>query len=207
MPDETKLYLIRHGATPENEKRPRILQGCGIDNALSETGRGQAKQVADYLKSFQVDAVFSSPLRRAVETAEAIASHHDLAVQTIEQIHEVEVGQWQSLDWGTIEREFPEAYACYMQDSGKHGYLGGESCSDVLNRTSPAFDKLLRDNIGRTIAVVAHTVVNRTWLSSLLGIDLHRAKDLPQDNCCINVIRYRDGHTQLVTLNSTLHLC
>lgn len=206
MPDDTTLYLIRHGATPENEKRPRILQGCGIDNALSETGRGQAQQVGDYLKTFDIDAVFSSPLRRAVETAEAIASHHDLPVQTIEQIHEVDVGQWQSLDWGTIEREFPEAYAKYMEDSGQHGYMGGESCSDVLNRTSPAFEKLLCEHAGRTIAVVAHTVVNRTFLSNLLGIELHRAKDLPQENCCINVIRYRDGKTQLVTLNSTLHL-
>lgn len=206
MPNQTTLYLIRHGATPENEKRPRILQGNGVDNALSATGREQARQVGAYLSTFDIDVIFSSPLRRAVETAEAIASHHDLTVQAIDQIHEVDVGQWQSLDWSTIQRDFPEAYERYIQDSGKHGYLGGESCGDVLNRTAPAFDELLRSNVGRRIAVVAHTVVNRTWLSSLLGIELNRAKELPQDNCCINVIRYRDGLTQLVTLNSTLHL-
>ena len=206
MTNQTTLYLIRHGATPENEKRPRILQGNGIDNALSATGREQARQVGDYLRTFSIDAIFSSPLRRAVETAEAVASQHDLNVQTIDQIHEVDVGQWQSLDWSTIQREFPEAYERYMQDSGQHGYLGGESCGDVLARTAPAFAELLRNNVGRRIAVVAHTVVNRTWLANLLGIELHRAKELPQDNCCINVIRYRDGQTQLVTLNSTLHL-
>lgn len=206
MPHETILYLIRHGATPENEKRPRILQGCGVDNALSERGREQARQVGKYLQSFPIDAVFSSPLRRAAETADAIAAHHDLAVQHIDSIHEVDVGQWQGLDWGTIQRDFPEAYEDYTRDSGKHGYLGGESCRDVLNRTVPAFDALLRENIGRRIAVVAHTVVNRTWLSNLLGIELRRATELPQENCCINVIRFRNDRTQLITLNSTLHL-
>ena len=206
MSDQTTLYLIRHGATPENEQRPRILQGCGVDNALSELGRQQAGQVADYLSTWPIDAVFSSPLRRAVETAGTIAAHHDLPVQTVESIHEVDVGRWQGLDWATIQREFPDDYQRYMDDSETHGYLGGESYRDVLQRISPAFVELLRQNIGRQIAVVAHTVVNRTWLASLLGIELGRAKELPQENCCINVVRFTADRPQLVTLNSTLHL-
>ncbi len=206
MADQTTLYLIRHGATPENEKRPRILQGRGVDNALSGLGRQQATQVADYLSSWPLDAIFSSPLRRAVETAETIAAHHDLPVQTIPLIHEVDVGRWQGFDWATIQRDFPDDYQRYMDDSETHGYLGGECYRDVLERIGPAFDDLLRQNLGRKIAVVAHTVVNRTWLASLLGIELNRAKELPQDNCCINVIRFRNDQPQLVTLNSALHL-
>ena len=206
MSDQTVLYLIRHGATPENERRPRILQGCGVDNSLSDGGLQQAKQVAKYLSDRTIDAVFSSPLRRAAETAGQIAAHHDLPVQQVAPIHEVDVGRWQGLDWATIEQECPDGYRQYMDDSDAHGYLGGESYRDVLQRVGLAFDELLQQNVGRQIAVVAHTVVNRTWLGSLLGLDVQRAKELPQENCCINVVRHTGGRTQLVTLNSTLHL-
>ena len=204
--EETILYLVRHGATPSNEEKPQRLQGAGVDGSLSPLGERQADQVANFLAAIPLDAVFSSPLKRARETAQRIASRQNLDVSIVAGIQEVSVGRWERLDWATIEREFPVEYRQFVEDSATHGYLGGESYNDVAARISPVFDQLLADNAGKRIAIVAHSVVNRTWLATLLGAPLREAKELPQDNCCINVIRYRNGHAKLLTLNSHFHI-
>ena len=93
-----------------------------------------------------------------------------------------------------------------MEDSGKHGYLGGESYQDVLDRVLPPIDQLLRDFAGQSIAVVAHKAVNRSLLTNLLGLDMRHAKDLPQENCCVNIITAQAGNAKLKTVNSALHI-
>ncbi|MHC4879705.1 MAG: histidine phosphatase family protein [Planctomycetota bacterium] len=200
------LYLIRHGATPSNEEKPRRLQGCGVDTSLSPRGAEQAREVAAFLQDIPLHAVFSSPLKRAQETAAQIAAVQNLDVCVIDAIHEVNVGRWERLNWATIAQEFPTEYEQFMEDSAQHGYPGGESHRDVAERVAPVFEQLLADNAGKRIAVVAHSVVNRTWLATLLGIPVGHAKDLPQDNCCVNVIRYLAGQTKLLTLNSHFHI-
>jgi broad specificity phosphatase PhoE len=93
-----------------------------------------------------------------------------------------------------------------MEDSGTHGYLGGESYQDVLDRVLPPIEELIGKNAGLRIAVIAHKAVNRSLLANLLGLEMRRAKDLSQNNCCVNVITARDGKTKLETMNATLHL-
>jgi broad specificity phosphatase PhoE len=204
--NRTTLYLIRHGATASNERIPPILQGSGIDSPLSDSGRQQAEATGQLLADRRLDAVFSSPMSRAVSTAEAIAAPHDLAVLTVPELHEIDVGQWEGMDWGTISEQTPDEYRRFMEDSGANGYLGGESYQDVLDRVWPVFIDLIEKNEGRHIAIVAHKAVNRALLANLLGFEMRRAKDVPQDNCCLNVITARNGDPKLQTLNSTLHL-
>ena len=202
----TTLYLIRHGATASNEQTPPILQGSAVDSPLSELGQQQARATARLLASLRLDGVYSSPMARAVSTAKAIAASHDLAVSTVEDLHEIDVGQWEGLDWGTISEQTPEAYRQFMEDSATHGYLGGESYQDVLDRVLPPIKRLISKFEGRTIAVVAHKAVNRSLLANILGLKMCRAKDLPQDNCCVNRIVARRGELKLDTMNSALHL-
>ena len=202
----TTLYLVRHGATPANEQQPAILQGCGVNNGLSTRGREQAQQVGEFLATLPLDAVFCGPLLRAVETAEAIATRRGLGVETVDAIHEVNVGRFERLDWGQIEHDFPEEYRRFREDPVNVGYPDGESLQGVQQRIVPAFESLLQANVGRTIAVVAHSVVNRVYLSTLLGLDLTQIRSVPQENCCVNVIEFRDSKAKLRSLNVTFHL-
>ena len=208
MPSDkrTTLYLIRHGATASNEQTPPILQGSGVDSPLSELGHQQAEATGRLLAGVKLDAVFSSPMARAVSTAKAIAAPHGLTVNTVENLHEIDVGEWEGLDWGAISEQTPDAYRLFMEDSGTHGYLGGESYQDVLDRVLPPIERLIKEFEGRTIAVVAHKAVNRSLLAGMLGLEVCRAKDLPQDNCCVNIIVARHGKLELDTMNSALHL-
>jgi len=205
-PDTTYLYLIRHGATPPNEQRPYILQGSGIDLSLSPSGQRQASEVAQFLSSFPLDHIYCSSMIRARETAAAIAQPHGIELKPLTSIVECSVGRWEGLDWESIKLRDSEAYRLFIENPAENPYLGGESYRDVLNRVLPVFQDLLEQHRGQSIAVVAHNVVNRVFLAALLGIELRRAKELRQQNACVNLIA-RDAHTtSVVTMNSIFHL-
>jgi broad specificity phosphatase PhoE len=200
------MYLIRHGATANNDARPVRLQGRRTDPGLSDQGRDQAERTGAFFAQSDVDAVYSSPLRRARETAGAIATPHEVAVEIVEGLVEVDVGDWEGRPWDEVERANPEAYRLFMSDASVHPYLGGETITTVRDRSLPVIQRLMAENTGRTIVAVAHNVVNRTCLAHWLGMPLKQYRSIPQDNCGINLLRYRGGKVKLVTLNAVEHL-
>jgi broad specificity phosphatase PhoE len=206
MNDTCWLYLIRHAATANNQAVPPRLQGRRTDPPLSDEGLEQARRTARALAGRPIDAVFASPLVRARQTAEAIAEPHGLPVQTVEDLTEIDVGQWEGLAWNEVERDYPEAYRLFMTDASIHGYLGGENLSVVQARVVPAFERLMAENVGRTIVAVAHNVVNRVYLAHLLTMPLAKYRSVPQDNCGITLLRRRAGEVKLVTINGVEHL-
>jgi broad specificity phosphatase PhoE len=206
MSRPTRLLLVRHGATPFNEALPVILQGCGVDSALSESGLRQAAAVASALATAKIDAIYSSPLRRARQTAEAIASPHALSVAELPRLHEIDVGQWEQRTWPQIQAEFPDDYQRVMDDPAVHPYLGGECYGDVLCRAKPQLLETLARHPGETIVVVAHRMVNCVLIADALGLPLGRARHLRQDNCCVNVLSASGDRLDVVTLNANLHL-
>jgi broad specificity phosphatase PhoE len=200
------VYLIRHGATQHNDANPPLLQGRGIDLGLSETGRQQARKTAAFLSHYSLDAVYASPLKRAVETADFVARAHQLAVQIIPEFIEADVGAWEGRSWDEISKTEPDRHAQFLADPAMHGYRDGENLTQVLERTMPAFEHVIGNNAGRRIAVVGHNVVNRVILARLIGAPLPRYRNVNQDNGGINVLRYRDGQLKVITVNSVFHL-
>lgn len=200
------MYLVRHGATANNLANPPLLQGRGVDLELSAAGREQAARAADLLADYTLAAIYSSPLVRAQQTAEIIAERHGLEVQSVPAIEEVDVGQWEGRSWKEISRTEPEPFHQFISDSANHGYLGGENMTQVLERCAPALTALMKRHMGQRITTVAHNVVNRVYVASLLGVPLSRAREINQDNCGVNVIRLRGDEIKLLSLNASFHL-
>jgi broad specificity phosphatase PhoE len=200
------VYLVRHGATANNLAQPPILQGHAIDLGLSDKGRWQAEQTANFLANVKLTAVYSSPLLRAQETAEIIAGKNRPTLQTVPAFAEAKVGQWEGLSWPEIEEKHPEEYHRFMSDSAAHGYLGGENMHDVCQRVIPALEEVLSSNPGGRVLIVAHNIVNRVTLCHFLNKPLGEVRHLGQDNCAINVLRQKQGKTKLVTINAVFHL-
>jgi broad specificity phosphatase PhoE len=150
--------------------------------------------------------VYSSPLLRARETAEEIAGLHGLTVQVVDDLIEVDVGNWEGRSWDEIQQTDPETYQRFMTDAGVHPYLGGENLGTIQARVVPAFGRLLAENLGRVIVAVAHNVVNRSYLAHLLDVPLAKYRLVPQDNCGVSLLRYRDDRVKLVTINAVSHL-
>lgn len=206
-PDDTcLLYLVRHGATKNNLAQPPVLQGRGVNLGLSKDGLRQAQKTAEFFRTRPLEAAYSSNLLRSIETAQVIAAPHGLEVTQLEAITEVDVGQWEGRNWTDIAETYAEAYQRFLEDPGVHGYLGGETMTQVAERVTPALREVMANHLGQRVLVVAHNVVNRSFLAVLLGLPMSKARGVRQDNCAVNVIRYRKEEMELITLNAVFHL-
>lgn len=206
MSDHCLIYLVRHGATAHNLLQPPRMQGRHIDEPLTESGLAQAAQVGSALAKKTIAAVYSSPLKRSMQTAEAIARHHDLQVTAVEGLAEADVGKWEDRSWVDIEANDNAAYLAFREDPVANGYPGGENLREVTDRVVAAIDLLAANHLGQHIAVAAHSVVNRLYLGELLHVPVPLRRRVPQDNCNLNIIRWRAGKQSVVTLNALDHL-
>lgn len=203
---EMQIILVRHGATASNLAKPAVLQGCHVDDGLAPLGVQQAAAVARALANRTIAAVYSSPLRRSMETAGAIAQCHNLIVKPVRELREVDVGQWEQFSWPEIERRWPAEHRDFMNDPARCGYLGGENFNDVCERCAPMLDLLTFGAADETVVVIGHNTVNRVLLAHWLEIPLQWARRLPQANAAYNVVVLRNGTTRVRSINVTEHL-
>jgi broad specificity phosphatase PhoE len=203
---ETVLYLIRHGATEANLAKPARLQGRKSDAALAPLGIRQAQATRDFLAIRPIDYCYSSPMRRAVQTAEIVTAPHGLRPTILEDLTECDIGRWEGLDWPKIRQMDETAYQRFMSRPGQFGYPGGESFTDVYNRVAPTLDDLLDEHAGHSILVVAHHIVNRTYLAGLLGLKPDQARQVSLDNCGISIVIREGEKSSVSTLNAAFHL-
>ncbi len=200
------VFLVRHGATLNNLADPPKIQGHGSDIDLSDEGKRQASRTAELLRNQPLAAVFSSPLRRAYQTATIIGRPHQLEPARVADLREVDVGRWEGQSWREIERAEPDAHARFVTDPATYGYAGGENLTQLLTRVRPAIEQLMAAHLGQCLLVVGHNVVNRVLLATYMQVPLALARGIHQDNCGVNVLRYRAGQVKLLTANSAFHL-
>jgi broad specificity phosphatase PhoE len=202
----TILYLIRHGATEANLARPPRLQGCRHNPPLARAGIRQAEATRDFLAGRPIRHCYSSPLLRAVQTATIVAAQHGLAPEPVEALTECDVGRWEGLDWQAIRYLDADACERFRNNPAEHGFPGGETLADVARRVTPVFEELLQAHEGQSVLVVSHGIVNRTYLSGLLGLTPGPTRQLTLDNCGISVVVREHGRTEVGTLNAAFHL-
>jgi len=147
----TTILLARHGETDWN--RERRFQGHA-DPPLNQTGRAQAADLSRALADEELDAVYSSPLRRAFETAEVVAVAHGLEPVVVEALREVDVGSWQGLTRAEVESRFSEQYARWL--GHEQGWEDGETYQQMGDRVIEALLELAAAHDGGRILVVTH---------------------------------------------------
>ncbi len=204
--DTAWLVLIRHGATAINLEDPPRLQGREPDTPLCSQGRWQARQTALALRSWPVAGVYTSPLLRARQTAQEIAHLHCLEPMVEPDLVECDLGHWAGLTWPEVMQRDPEHYKRFIQAPDVYGYRGGENLRQVVQRVEPVIARLGQANMGKLIVVVAHNIVLRAYFCHLLGMPPAQWRKLTQENCCINLLRWRAEKPKLVTLNALFHL-
>jgi broad specificity phosphatase PhoE len=202
----TTVYLLRHGATALNRLVPYRLQGRATDLPLDPEGVEQARSAASALGHVPVAAVYCSPLLRALETARIVAAPHGHAPVAVAELTEAELGRWEGQTWENIEESEPQRFREFHARPGTVPYPDGESFLDVQRRVTPAFQRLAADHPGERVVVVGHNVVNRAYLAGVLGLSINRARAIRQANCGINVLEFRRGKAELMTLNACFHL-
>jgi 2,3-bisphosphoglycerate-dependent phosphoglycerate mutase len=147
----TTILLARHGETDWN--RENRFQGHA-DPPLNETGRAQAAQLAAVLAAEPLAAVYSSPLRRAFETAQILAAPHGLEPVPVDALREVDVGSWEGLTRAEIEERFPEQFARWRDYEA--GWKDGESYEEMSRRVIAGLLELAAAHEGERILAVSH---------------------------------------------------
>lgn len=186
----TEIILARHGETDWN--RETRFQGHA-DPPLNDLGRQQAAELAEALAGEELAAVYSSPLRRALETAQVIAAEHGLDAVPVEALREVDVGSWQGLTRDEIEQRFPEQFHRWL-DYGQ-GWEDGETYEEMGKRAIAALKELAASNDGNRIVAMTHGGPIRAALARAAGISHTEARRHGPmiGNCFVARLAVRDG--------------
>lgn len=196
------VYLLRHGETAYNADGNRYCGRTDID--LTSKGTQQANLVNSQLKGMLFDAVYSSPLKRALYTAE-IASGLKM-VQTDVRLIEVDFGEWE----GKTKEEFIEEKASLWTDwmnDPEHARAGGtgETGANVVSRVDDFYKEMLDKYPDGNILVVGHNGINRLYLAYKLGMPLKYYRRIVQENSSITMFSLDEhGELNLKLLNSKI---
>lgn len=201
----TNVFIARHGETEYN--RLQRIQGRGINEPLNERGRRQARCVAVGLGNIAIDRIFSSSLKRSVETAEIIGNRLELPVRSFSELDE--------MDFGVIEGRFIEEVKPHLDRLHTHWRSGntaiaaerGESPEGVLRRVLSRMELLLEAHRGGTLLFVLHGRLIRILLAHWLQYGLSQMHRVEHQNCGLYHLRIgEDEHFEPVYLNRTDHL-
>ena len=198
----TEIILARHGETAWNVAE--VFRGrLGVE--LNETGQKQAALLAEYLSNLGIEALYSSPLPRALQTAEAIAEHCKLEVNIEARLTDLDFGQWQGLSLQEVRGKYGELYLLWEDHPEQIRMPDGESLGDVRERAIPVVDDLISKHAGRVV-LVSHRVVNKVLICALLGLDNSHFWNIRQNTCGITDFIYERGRFILTKHNNTSFL-
>lgn len=182
---QTTIILIRHGQTDWN--KAHRVQGQ-TDIPLSQEGKQQAMLLAGKLKAMQIDALYSSKLSRAKETADIIAQVTNLRVVASYAFNERNFGIYEGKLWVEVDAEFAKKGADFHHTTPQ----GGESLHDFVTRITTAFDAVVTKHLGKTIAIICHGGVLRVLIRHLRGVSHTDAEVIRFPNTSISIF-HLDG--------------
>jgi len=199
----TTMYLIRHGQTDWN--KDKIFRGRA-DVPLNAHGRKEARALGRHLKNVRVTACYASPLSRALETAEAAAAPHSLAVKLDDGIIDIDYGEWQGLSEAQVHRRYAGLFRQWHETPQRVRFPGGENLASVRRRALASLDRIRIENPDATVFVVAHRVVTKVIMCAALRMTNAAFWRIRQDNCAFNILEHSDEGLSVVSMNDTCHM-
>ena len=195
----TVVLLVRHGQTPTTGK---LLPGRAPGLHLAEAGQQQAQRAAERIAALaNVDAIYSSPLERARETAAPIAAARSLKVRIDKGLLECDFGEWTGAElkalmklpeWSTVQRA-PSTFT----------FPGGESFTAMQNRIVGAIDRLRAAHPGGTIVCVSLADPIKAAVAHAMGTHIDLFQRIVISTCSVSAIAYGMGAPVVLTVNST----
>ena len=186
----TTVYLARHAESDWNlENR---FQGS-TDRPLTERGREQARTLAGELAEIPLDAVYTSPLRRALETARIVAATQGLSPVALAELSEIDVGSWAGLSRGEVESRFPEAFRRWV--NGGEGWDDGESYASMSARVLVAIRRVAAEHPDGIVLVVSHGGPIRAVHAAAARLDVytHRRLRAVEPNARLSAVAVENG--------------
>lgn len=201
--EPTRLILLRHGQTPASVQR--LYSGRG-NPSLTDVGRDQAAAAARMLAQTPIDAVLTSPLRRARETADTVVAGRGLVPQVEDSLIETDFGTWEGLSFTQAGERDPELHARWLRDTSVAA-PGGESFDSVHDRVTGLVQRVVSDFPGRTVLVVSHVTPIKTVLRIALDAGPNLLYRLHLDLASVSIAEFHDnGAASVRVVNRTPEL-
>ena len=199
----TRLCLVRHGETEWNAARR--IQGQ-IDIGLNETGLRQAEAAGRWLKMAGIMALYSSDLKRARTTAEAIGQALGLVPVLVPEMRERRYGTFEGLTYDEAKVKYPEGYAAFEGRNADYSFENGESLHAMFERVTSRLKKIAAAHAGQNVVVVLHGGVLDIINRFARGSSLEAPRDFLIPNAGLNWIAAVDGKWHIETWGETAHL-
>ena len=188
---KTTIYLVRHGQSVGNLKDQFMGH---TDTPLTELGLQQAEMAAAYLKDIPIDAIYSSDLQRAYNTACATAKRKDMPVTKTKNMREIFGGKWETVEFPKLHEQYPEDFGTWCHDFKNCRCTGGESVLEMQARIVAEVKRIAEENHGKSVAIFCHATPIRVF-------NIHCTGDwnVPYpSNASTTVAEYENGEFKLV---------
>lgn len=201
----TKLIFVRHGQSEANLQQ--VFAGQ-TNPDLTEQGYLQAASLADWLaENYKIDAIYSSNLIRAYNTACPIAERLGLKINTTENLREIYSGEWQGVNYSVIKENFPQEYNVWLSDIGNVVCPGGESFKDLSERVKAEILSIAQRHSGQTVLITTHATPIRSLQAIYEKGDIAFAKDVPwTSNTSVSIAEYENGNLEFTLVDYTEYL-
>ncbi len=169
-----KLYFLRHGETTASQTGTY----CGrLDIELTPSGVQMAEDFAKTYAEIPWEAVYASPLKRAISTAKPLCDRLGINMELRNGLKEIYYGDWEGKTPDQVNQEFHDDYVRWLADPGWNSPNGGEKGIDIARRSSEVLEEIEKTHKRGNVLVVSHKATLRIMLCSLLGIDVGRYRD------------------------------
>ena len=194
--DTTNILLIRHGESVANLQKIFLGQQ---NMGLTPKGVEQAKHTAEFLTGVNIDAIYSSDLTRAIETANPLSDNKNIDITLDARLREIDAGEWDLKPWGELPSLYPEDYSLYTSSIGEGKCTGGESFSQLRTRITGAMFDIAKSHTGGTIAVFSHATSILAFLAEVKGTLPNKVKELDYpSNASVSYFKYKKGKFTLI---------
>jgi len=198
-----QLILIRHGQTDWN-KEYRVQGQSNLP--LNESGIAQAEATAHALKDEKVEAIYSSPLSRAFETAQAVSELHRVEITPLTELQEMDVGETDGLYYPDLKTKYADFFRLWTVDAPSARFPGGETLPELQERCWGAILNIIAKNHRDTVVVTSHFFALLTILCKVLDLHLSNFRKLNISVASISKVDFNPSNTKLVSFNETCHL-
>jgi broad specificity phosphatase PhoE len=209
MIKRTRLIIVRHAEAEGNANR--LFHGW-TDSNITEKGHFQATLVAERLKSMDIDAIYSSTLKRTLQTADYISKAKNLPIIRTDKLKEINGGDWEDMPWEILPEKWPEEYDSWENKPHLHQMPNGESMKEFQTRIVDEFKYIINNNKGKNICIVTHGTAIKSLMCVFYHCNLEEMVNFPwYDNTSVTIIDHETENHEtdkftIVTEGDTSHL-
>lgn len=198
------IYITRHGETRWNTEG-RCQGSC--DSNLTENGIKDAMRLGERVNDIRFDAIYSSPLKRALDTAKYIRGNKETKIIIDDNLKEINFGVWEGMTFDEIKENYPDQYNKVWNKPELYEPVDGETIQYLMKRVKKVLDEIIKSNHNEDVLIVTHAFVLKAIFAIVKGYTIEHFWDPPfASNTCLSIIEVKEDGMNFILEADVSHL-